>query len=993
MTTESNHELESATPFTDVASFETVSENGHTTDRSTQTDGSTRPAYTTNTDREPGWYTASNEPDTQSPLATRLKQMEDQIYGVLCNSSCTGICDSSSPHPDSHCYCDAACQLMGDCCLDYEATCASGPTVTRDNYVDIVRSRQPLPAECITFWANQFSSNTIVVVTSCVTTNTQDDNAVMRRLCQRPLQEERNITTELPVMFRDVIYRNRYCAKCNNPGIDFSEVKEPSLKVYCGKSSSKAREIWRQKGTDAFVSYAITACTLHINMSRSGGFLRDFSRYHCGWDAGIPRSCEPTKDPNEPYLLSVCQRYRADVGSFFIPPYHYRNPHCAACMGASVTELTCPFLSFPMVQDPNVPPLPSFSLLLDFSGAQHLAYDKALCPAHMLHDYTRDTCVIRTCPPGHVGLREKKLCTKMNATVEQILSGRSNTVITVVTVIQLPYDVTSRDNEFVEESVKLIIEHVPLNDIKPVVNMSYQTACVNLTDSFLERFEDKYWNSANHDVTCFAFRLSNIQFRQIMPHINVIRNDIILALNNSTNVEVMALFVMNHDISEILGVCSSGTSRIPTQLILLGHDMSRDVFPSAFVVADTSLTYATDDVPFAVSWRRNTSDDFVWVEQYAALICEPDVLTCKTVTLLEDEYIEMGNSFLLLNKTNISQQNVLKLDSDAIILCASLLPNTTTVQLTIAPDNRWEDYIMGLLTLIGNVLSMICLIATMVTYCLFRSLRTLPGKCIMNLTVSLFLAQFTFQLGGPLVSYRDACVAIGVLQHYAWLAAFFWMNVLSFNTCITFVSLKPSYNTMPTARLRFFALYAWGLPAVVIAICLSIDLATKLPFSYGGTTGCFIVGHNAVLFYFAIPLIVIIAANTACFARTICALRSAFAIGNQARTSQQQHRSTLAIYVRLTSLMGFTWLFGFLANVDALHFCWYLFIVCNTLQGVFIYFSFALSQQSRQLWRGSLHTFSTESDIFRFIKTSTLRHSPNTSHTSRISHDCQDTQL
>ena len=919
--------------------------------------------------------------------------MEDQIYGILCNSSCTGICYSSSPRPDSHCYCDAACQLLGDCCLDYEATCASGPMVTRDNYIDIVRNRQPPPVECITFWHSRFSSNKIFVVTSCVTTNAQNDNAVMHRLCQRPLQEERNISTELPVMFRDIVYRNRYCAKCNNPDIDFSEVKQPSFKVYCGTNSSKAREIWRQKGTDAFVSYAITACTLHINISRSSGFLQDFSRYHCGGLVGIPRSCEPTREPEEPYLLSVCQKYRADVGMLSLPPLHYRNPHCAACMGVSVSELTCPFLSFPDIYNPNIRPLPSFSLLLDFSGAQHLAYDKALCPAHMLHDYTRDTCVIRTCPPGHVGLQERKRCTKMNVTVEQILSGRSNIVITVVTVIQLPSDVTSRENEFIEESVKLIIEHVPLNNIKPVVNMSYHIACVNLTDSLAERFEDKCCNSANHNVTCLAFRLSNIQFRQIIPHINVIKNEIILELSNSTNVDVMALFVMNHDISETVGVCSSGTSRIPTQLILLGHDMSWDVFPSAFVVADTSLMYATDEVPFAVSWHRNTSGDFVWIEQYAALVCEPDVLTCETVTLYEDDYIEMGNYVLLLGKTNISQQNVFKLDSDAIILCASLLPNTTTVQSTIAPGNSWEDYIRGLLTLIGNVFSMICLIATMVTYCMFRSLRTLPGKCIMNLTVSLFLAQFTFQLSGTLVSYQDACIVLGVLQHYAWLAAFFWMNVLSFNTCITFVSLQPSYNITHTDRLRFFALYAWGLPAAIIAICLSIDLATKLPFSYGGTTSCFIVRNDSILFYFAIPLAVIIAANIACFVRTICALRSAIAIGNQARTSQQQHRSTLVIYARLMSLMGFTWLFGFLANVDALHFCWYLFIVCNTLQGVFICFSFALSQQSRQLWRGSLHTFSTDCDIFRFMKTSTLRHSPNTSHTSRISHKCQTTRL
>ena len=49
--------------------------------------------------------------------------------------------------------------------------------------------------------------------------------------------------------------------------------------------------------------------------------------------------------------------------------------------------------------------------------------------------------------------------------------------------------------------------------------------------------------------------------------------------------------------------------------------------------------------------------------------------------------------------------------------------------------------------------------------------------------------------------------------------------------------------------------------------------------------------------------------------------------------------------------LGFTWLFGYLAMVDILHFLWYPFILCNTCQGVFICVSFSLTPTVRGLWR------------------------------------------
>ncbi|KAI0225390.1 hypothetical protein LSAT2_023785 [Lamellibrachia satsuma] len=161
----------------------------------------------------------------------------------------------------------------------------------------------------------------------------------------------------------------------------------------------------------------------------------------------------------------------------------------------------------------------------------------------------------------------------------------------------------------------------------------------------------------------------------------------------------------------------------------------------------------------------------------------------------------------------------------------------------------------------------------------------------------------------------------------------------------------PSYGVRDIIRIRVFSVYAWGLPAVFVAVCLVLDFCTKLPFSYGSETMCWIAGPRAIAYYFATPVAVVITANTVLFVRTVVALRRAMSTASIARQSAQQQRNAFVIYIRFTSLMGFTWVFGFLANIDVLSFLSYPFILCNTCQGVFICVSFALTPTVRKLWK------------------------------------------
>ena len=73
------------------------------------------------------------------------------------------------------------------------------------------------------------------------------------------------------------------------------------------------------------------------------------------------------------------------------------------------------------------------------------------------------------------------------------------------------------------------------------------------------------------------------------------------------------------------------------------------------------------------------------------------------------------------------------------------------------------------------------------------------------------------------------------------------------------------------------------------------------------------------------------------------------------RTTQvtnQRHRTSLTlICVKMASVMGVTWILGIAANVHALSFLWYPYVVLNSLQGNFKRFDFSLK------WKKVLTTF------------------------------------
>ena len=255
------------------------------------------------------------------------------------------------------------------------------------------------------------------------------------------------------------------------------------------------------------------------------------------------------------------------------------------------------------------------------------------------------------------------------------------------------------------------------------------------------------------------------------------------------------------------------------------------------------------------------------------------------------------------------------------------------------------DLVQGVLSFLGVLVSLVALAVQFFVYMMFPVLRNTPGKCIVCLVASLFVGQVLYLLAmvpGP------ACPYMGAVMHYAWLAAFFWMNVLAVDLFKTFssgeVSRTVSSGSM-SKKFVVYSVYAWLAPAVIVAVAAVMDLADvdDVYRPHYGRDICWIASRKALVVFFAVPLGGVLLANVFLFAASVHHIRQASKASRPAvHTSDAVGH--LVLYVKLSFVVGLPWVFGFLAALNDWTVLWYLFIVFNSLQGAFVCFTFVCTR-------------------------------------------------
>ena len=375
------------------------------------------------------------------------------------------------------------------------------------------------------------------------------------------------------------------------------------------------------------------------------------------------------------------------------------------------------------------------------------------------------------------------------------------------------------------------------------------------------------------------------------------------------------------------------------------NDICSNLNFSTFHVNDAALEKAQNKKVFLIDKEHGYFFDAEYVQWNMDIssvyglklnftTCYVKIQLCPNKTMLtQNEYVLLENtseSSVVLKKTGklLSQNEFIILADGKLIACVTEKP----------------EIALYVITLTGTCLSVTSLVATFSIYLWKSNLRTIPGKMTMNYIVALVLAQILLQSNDDFVAYPGVCKAIGALQHYFWLTTFTWLNCMAYRMYKTFANDQFTQHRLQRGccDLIKFGIHGWLSPLCIVLPCLCLDLVDTGWFKYGDIDICWISNtqSNSVLYAFACPVLFLVSTNTILLICSALSLRRTFQAVNQVHKISR--RQIFRIYLGLFTLMGTTWLIGFLPNLTGIDIFWYPFVILNAFQGVFVFCVFGL---------------------------------------------------
>ncbi|XP_056013809.1 adhesion G-protein coupled receptor G2-like isoform X2 [Ostrea edulis] len=248
---------------------------------------------------------------------------------------------------------------------------------------------------------------------------------------------------------------------------------------------------------------------------------------------------------------------------------------------------------------------------------------------------------------------------------------------------------------------------------------------------------------------------------------------------------------------------------------------------------------------------------------------------------------------------------------------------------------------LEMLSIIGVILSIAFTILTFVVYILtWKQIQTDQNTLLLNLCGSLVVGYIMFLSTVKNTSNEILCTISTATIHYFFLVTFFCMLGMGiyyfFSITVTYYAMYVANNFRSKSRIHWFLLGGWGFPFVIVASTLGGFWGK----GYHQKNYCWLSMESGSLYLFIVPVCIIAVVN-------VCIILSLIRVlyASSAMKKSSLHEKTVSGLRSLGTLLpvlGVTWILGVLAlNEDAIVFQ-FVFIIANSLQGVFIFLSHVL---------------------------------------------------
>ncbi|KAM9717255.1 adhesion G protein-coupled receptor L3 isoform 12-T13 [Menidia menidia] len=282
-----------------------------------------------------------------------------------------------------------------------------------------------------------------------------------------------------------------------------------------------------------------------------------------------------------------------------------------------------------------------------------------------------------------------------------------------------------------------------------------------------------------------------------------------------------------------------------------------------------------------------------------------------------------------------------------------------------------HDMLLDVITWVGILLSLVCLLISLFTFCFFRGLQSDRNTIHKNLCISLFIAESLFLVGINRSDQPIACAVFAALLHFFFLAAFTWMFLEGVQLYIMLVEVFESEHS----RRRYFYLVGYGVPALIVAVSAAVDYR-----SYGTDRVCWLRLDTYFIWSFIGPATLIIMLNVIflgialykMFHHTAILKPDSGCLDNINyryydgcvivewhcyQDYEPEIKSWVIGAIALLCLLGLTWAFGLMYVNESTVVMAYLFTIFNSLQGMFIFiFHCVLQKKVRKEYGKCLRT-------------------------------------
>ena len=802
------------------------------------------------------------------------------------------LCETSGCSNDHKvprfCHCDGACTFYDDCCIDYKDVCSSDG----DEFEEILASRNIRKAdmECVTLDSGGYDF--YWMVSRC-----DRDLDIVKERCENPFCTD--TLSSIPVTdMAGITYRNVYCAVCHN--IETSNLTAWSAVLDCEEIIDDALREYSSEDEIALI----------ICMYCSFSFAPPISSAS---HVSEVRKCQPSDYSDE--IEHGCEHYTALVD---FEGEIYKNPHCLfpstqeidfniTCGGGVTPRYFSPSFGGDLpeteIPAPGVGTGVPLSIVLDFGSRGKSSSLKVLtnsevitekivnCPeGEVFVERTSGTgsCVPVSCPDG-LKLQNGDCIPDTSSKCD--MNSGNRTIILKARLLK-----TSGfcgDGMFRNASIGLLtrllgeslLSEFEITQESVVCNEDFEQGTVNVSYTIIS--------------TADAYEI-------IQDHLesNIISNSPSMTLNDIDELEI-ATSCLNHELEYM---CDSDW--IPdNEYTLISTNTSYSVF-----LNKTGEWIMADEIISRVRYERENMDSG-FVKYFEVNICHiANYLSCPFLTLnisLFEIMNSTGEAQYLPNGHILKQTEYMVTADDQILVC-NFFNQSASINVTEIVTFFEYSGAQTIISIIGGMLSLIAIILTLTTYAVFANLRNRASRLIMNLVTALFLGQFLLMFGGNQTQNPVACSSIAVIAHYAWLAAFAWMNTLAFDLDRTFGNPDNLQKVSEGKKSLFrYMAYAWGSPLLIVIPCIAVHFCqcTKIYFQYGSGSACWISDGTANLLTFGAPAAVFLLCNGVLFGHTVVGIRSAkkaTARIHKDKTKLKRTAQELLIYIKVSVSTDFS---------------------------------------------------------------------------------------